>query len=190
MPRLRSGVSTCVAALLLAACTPPGYVESGSLARFRPLAALSADEMCPLVRKQTIETAFGVTVDEALGDELGRGALRGVVCRYRADTATPLRVLTSIDVSFHRDDPTALEEGFTDVAGKVVDYQPVADLGVMAGFGPDVAPGGRDGSVLAVVFSANRARLVLTVQATPGAELAQLEPIAAELLAGVNKELR
>lgn len=199
MPRLRSGVSACAAVLLLAACTPPGKSETGSLALFRPLAALSADEMCPLVAKQTIETAFGVTVNEALGDELGRDALRGVICRYRADTTNgggyespagaPLRVLTSIDVSFHRDDPTALNESFTDVAGKVVGYQPVAGLGDIAGFGPDVAPGGRDGSVLAVVFHTERARLLLTVQAMPGAELAQLEPIAAELLAGANGEL-
>lgn len=199
MPRLRSGVSACAAVLLLAACTPPGQSGLGSLALFRPLAELSVDEMCPLVKKQTIETAFGVTVIDALGDELGRGALRGVICRYRADTANgdyaasagaPLRILTSIDVDFHRDAPTALDESFTDVAGKVVDYQRVAGLGEMAGFGPDVAPGGREGSVLAVVFSANHARMVLTVQATHGVELAQLEPIAAELLAGLNAELR
>lgn len=198
MPRLRSAVNAGAAVLLLAACTPPGYVEFGSLELFRPLAKLSVDEMCPLVKKETIETAFGVTVTEALADELGRDALRGVICRYRADTengayesssGAPLRILTSIDVSFHRDAPTALNESFTDVEGKVVDYQPVAGLGEMAGYGPDVAPGGRDGSVLTVVFSANRARLVLTVQATSGAELAQLELIAAELLAGLNAEI-
>ncbi|MQA61649.1 MAG: hypothetical protein GEU86_09150 [Actinophytocola sp.] len=198
MPRLRSGVSACAAALLLAACAPVDQPEPGSVELFRPLRAVSVDEMCSMVAKQTIEVAFGVSVTDAQADERGRGALRGLICRYRADTANddyaasagaPLRVVTTLDVDFHLDAPTALDESFTDVAGEVVDYQRVAGLGEMAGFGPDVAPAGRDGSVLSVIFSANRARLLLTVETLPDAELAQLKPIAVELLAGLNAEL-
>jgi len=156
---------------------------------------LTGEQFCELLPAASVESALGTTVAGSEGTERGRAPERVSPyfltreCDYETDTFTlSTEVTTQWDEGTSDDD--VLAKVFTDAVGEQAgEYEPVPDLGTVAGFGSDAALAGADTAAvyLAVVFTVGDERLSLTVHSLGKAELATLRPLAEELLTGLEK---
>lgn len=172
---------------------PEGDQEASALEK------LSGDQLCELLSAAAIERELGTTVEESEGKERGRApAMESPYfltreCDYETSTFD-LSTEVTTEWDERSSDEEVLDDVFTDPtdeSGAVGEYERVPDLGAVAGYGPDAVLSGADvaGRYLGVVFYVGEERMSLTVHTLGKAELAQLRPLAEELLTGVEETL-
>ncbi|MEU6645950.1 hypothetical protein ABZ863_25845 [Saccharomonospora sp. NPDC046836] len=165
------------------------------------LEKLSGDQLCGLLPAAAIEQHLGTTVRGSEGGERGRAPemqspyFLTRECEYDTDGFPSL----STDVTTEWDDNTSddevLRKVFTDSAsesGTEGDYERVQGLGDVAGFGGDATLSNADVAArhLGVVFHVGGERLLLTVSTLGKADLAQVRPLAEQVLSGLEQALR
>ncbi|WP_116948653.1 hypothetical protein [Jiangella endophytica] len=169
--------------------TPAGDEESASVVE-----DLSADEFCALLSAETIEQSLGVVVEGSEGTERGRAPVMrspyflSRECDYSSDLPA---LNTRLSTEWDEDDTDrdVVDRAFTDIVNETVgDYEEVADLGIVAGYGPNAMLDEADvaSARLEVVLRAGDERLLLSVYTTGPATLDQLRPLAEELVAGLD----
>lgn len=210
----RSGASRWVVAgflgavLMMSACSsddePPTPVEASMAAgadqEVSALEQLSGEQLCELLTTAAIERELDTTVAQSESTERGRAPVMQAPyfltreCDYETDTFDlSTEVTTKWDEN--SSDQDVLDDVFTDpisepeVAGE---YQQLPGLGEVAGYGPDATLAEADVAkrLLGVVFYVGEERLLLTVHTLGQAELAQLQPLAEELLSGLENALK
>jgi hypothetical protein len=179
-------------ALLLAACT--SAVDGAGTDNV--LEGLGGQRLCELLPKETVEQKLGVVIADAKGSEIG---VIGRRCSYSVDFDTlgpeeeVPRITIGLEDNYRETVDDILDYTFADDPAarpmKVTDYQRVDGLGEAAGYGFEPSSGAAE-SQLAVVFAVGEELLNFEVQATPPTPLEKLQPLATELLAALETELR
>lgn len=160
-----------------------------------PLSELGGDQLCGLLPKADAEDAMDVKVASVEGKAMAKAPFTIVSCTYQADSETPNaefnppKVETRVAGSYRGDAQQALDRVFTDTDDKVIDYQKVDGLGVVAGYGAEPVLAEFGGQQLVVLFEAGGERYDLRVRATPEGELDKLRPLAEKVLPALTKKL-
>lgn len=196
---VRRMIITCVTATVVAAC---GSTEVGGLADDGGSAGAQSGKpalegfpdagLCDLLTDQSVAKALKVKVDGHEGSRRGKAAYAKHRCDYETDSGPELDTYLE-QVQPGKSDQEELDRVFLefpeegeDEAG-VGKYEPVDGLGDTAGFGRNTVLA--DAWDLGVVFSVGQKRLVLTLSVSGRAELAQLRPLAEELMANAEAKL-
>ncbi|TDQ01073.1 hypothetical protein [Labedaea rhizosphaerae] len=187
MVRVVAGL--CAAVLALAACSSkaddPAPVSTGAPGSV--LTKITEQQACDLLDSATIKKALDVEPGIRDSRRVGKAPITVTyMCNYH--TGVPGLSTDVATTRADRSDKQVLDGAFTDRAtenaapGK---YEQVPGVGVLAGFGPDatMSGGGLTAHKLAVVFRAGSERLALEVSVLGDATLAQLKPLALELVA-------
>lgn len=194
-----------VAALLTACGADGGSSEARppaaetSTAATSVLEGFTGDQLCDALATASIEQALGITVEGSTGEERGRAPVMRTPyflsrhCDYEGGLPALNTALTSA-WDEEDSDQQVLEGVFTDVLDEskpVGAYEPVPDLGVVAGVGDDplLAQAEVAGRDFGVVLRVGEERLLLTLSTTGRATLEQLQPLAEELVANLESAL-
>lgn len=196
---LRATVIVCAAALALAACStgesePGQYPGEDWKAESSVLEKLTEKQMCDLVSDETIEKAFGTTVNGGKGTKRGKMPVLLVYgCSYETEGLPTI----STDLSTTRpskSDQEVLDGVFTDLTKENAppsEYDKVAGLGTRAGFGRDAMVGNDlNAWDLGALATVNDERILLTVSVIGESKQAPMQAMAEELLTNLEPALR
>jgi hypothetical protein len=193
---MRKTLGLIAALTMLAACggeDPPEKAAS--------LKDITGEQLCAMVPESTVEKAFDEKVVNTLGGPNEHMERDSTSCRYvtqalmDADGMDEIAVALDIGTQVRRakDKATtaeqALDEYMVDFDGETVDFTPVPGLGVVAGYaGPDLDVGSRGAHLVAIIESGDQFIEVITTSDPEGTQ-DQLEPIAQELVKGMESAL-
>lgn len=180
-----------VVCLALAACSSGGSSSVGEDGETKPgsLAELTPSQMCEFLPTATVEKAYDVTIAETKGDEIGRVPVRSVSCDY-SEEGIGFEFETSVELTHDESAQKSLDQEFTDLDDKVVDYQRVDGLGEPAGYGPDAKLEEFGGDVLAVVIRLDGEMVMVTLEVKrDDGGLEQLKPLATALTDALKSKL-
>jgi hypothetical protein len=162
---------------------------------------ITGEQLCAMVPRSTVEKAFDEKIVESFGGPNEHMERDSMSCKYvtralmDADGMDEIAVALDIGTQVRRaqDKATtaeqALDEYMVDFDGETVAFTPVPGLGVVAGYaGPDLDVRNRGAHLVAIIESGDQFIEVITTSDPEGTQ-DQLEPIAKELVKGMESAL-
>lgn len=164
------------------------------------LAAITGDKLCAMVNRATIEQQFRQSVRDAQGGRETQEKRESISCSYvteslvdsnASNVAKALSISTTVRAAGDSASTAkkALDGYFVDQDAKTVAYTPVEGLGDAAGYADSKLKVRLGGNHLVAILPVGGKFVEVITKSEPDGTQSQLEPIARELVKGVQAAL-